>query len=255
MQTALTCLEAASNTAGRAGFVFNTLLVALYTGLQNAALLTSFDGMTCLYWYKQGGRVSLMHSAAAGHHGTCVHHGVITQHAHYTHYSLRRKHFKTFTTSEDKLQHLVQYFSLQSPSSVCPYIKKPVLVSFAIFKSPFPHISTAFYSTKAQENSPTLLPSSPCYIQSSACHSAQTVGWVLDKNYQIRQAPVILADITTHSQLLQVKAIMVKTTVCACGDANLERTKSHALLSPAQLPSITLLLYSDLFPFQLLRYK
>lgn len=126
--------------------------MALYTGLQNAAFLTSRDGMTCLHWLKLGGRVSLTRSAAAGHHGrrfyTCTsrsHNAVCPLH---TLLSLRRKHFKTSTTSEDKLSHLVKYFSLQSPPPLCPYIKNPVLASFVIFKSPFPRISTAVCPTR-----------------------------------------------------------------------------------------------------------
>lgn len=175
--------------------------------------------MTCLHWHKLGGRVSLTRSAAAGHHGrqfyTCTsqsHNAVCPLH---TLLSLRRKHFKTSTTSEDKLSHLVKYFSLQSPPPACPYIKNPVLASFVIFKSPFPRISTAVCPTKAHEDSPTTLPSSPSYTQSSSCHSAQAAGWVPDKKYHIHRAPVILADITTHRQLLQAEARLVSSN-CLC---------------------------------------
>lgn len=106
------------------------------------------------------------------------------------------------------------------------------------FNSPFSCISTAVCPIKSREDSPTLLTSSPpCYTQSSPRHLAQAAGWVWGKQYQIHRAPVILADIKAHRQLLQVKARLASSNfLCICGDANcstvnLEATNSHTLLS------------------------
>lgn len=41
--------------------------VALHTGLQNTAFLTSYDGVIYFHWHKRRSRASLIHSAAAGH--------------------------------------------------------------------------------------------------------------------------------------------------------------------------------------------
>lgn len=105
------------------------------------------------------------------------------------------------------------------------------------FNSPFPRISTAVCPIKSQKDFPTLLTLSPCYTQSSPCHSAQAAGQVLGEQYQIHHTSVILADIKAHGQLLKVKARLVSSNfLCIYGDANcstvnLETTNSHALLS------------------------
>ena len=64
----LTCLEAASNTTGRAGFIFDTVGRWPYTQDYSTLLsLTSYDGAIYFHWHKQRRRASLIHSAAAGH--------------------------------------------------------------------------------------------------------------------------------------------------------------------------------------------
>jgi len=123
--------------------------VALYTLLQNAAFLTSYDGAIYFHWHKQRRRDSLIHSAAAGRCERQFY--MCTSHSHNTVCTLctpclRRKPFKRDLWLL-KINWSIYTQNLQ-PSILIIHVllhqsQTPGLTSFMTFNSPFPHISTA----------------------------------------------------------------------------------------------------------------